>query len=246
MKYYYIDESGDADFYGKRGKRLWELENWNNFLLLGMLETENRKLLREDILAFHRVLRDDKYFKGIASFGKPEHFFHAKDDHPEIRAEFFKFLRGRNDFKCYFSMVGKDAKVFDEQFKNNPKQFYFHVVEHLLKLKDYTEEDKHCFYLSRRTKHTHADFDKVIKNAVDYKMAGTNLNYKADVVKSSEFPELSVIDYMLWAVQRGRLKGEFRFLDALSDKVDGIVYADGSLINFGNDKMSVEYFIKWV
>src|SRR5690606_1173546 len=163
----------------------------------------------------------------------------------EIRAEFFKFLRSRNDFKCCFSMVGKDAKVFDQQFKRNPKQFYFHVVEHLLKLKDYNEKEKHSFYLSRRTKHTHADFDKVIKNAVDYKMKGKNLSYNADVVKSSEFPELSVIDYMLWAVQRVRLKGEFRFLDALSDKVDGIVYAEGSLINCENNKMSVEGFINW-
>jgi len=246
MKYYYIDESGDADFYGKRGRQLWELESWNNFLLLGMLETGNRKRLRKDILTFHQALKNDKYFRGIASFDQPGHFFHAKDDHPEIRAEFFKFLRYRNDFKCYFSMVGKDARVFDQQFSRNPKQFYFHVVEHLLKLKDYNEGEKHSFYLSRRTKHTNADFDKVIQNAVDYKMTGKNLNYKADVVNSSEFPELSVIDYMLWAVQRAKVKGEFRFLDALSDKVNGIVYAEGSLQNCNNNKMSAQDFVDWV
>jgi hypothetical protein len=36
-------------------------------------------------------------------------------------------------------------------------------------------------------------------------------------------PELSVIDYFLWAVQRKLMKGESRFFDALESKYETVV-----------------------
>ena len=36
-------------------------------------------------------------------------------------------------------------------------------------------------------------------------------------------PELSIIDYMIWADQRKLLKGEARFYEALKDKYETIV-----------------------
>ncbi len=45
--------------------------------------------------------------------------------------------------------------------------------------------------------------------------AGT---FKLEIVPSREMPELSIIDYMMWAVQRKLLKGEAHILEALKDK----------------------------
>jgi hypothetical protein len=36
-------------------------------------------------------------------------------------------------------------------------------------------------------------------------------------------PELSIIDYLMWAVQRKLLKGESRYFDALKDKYETVL-----------------------
>lgn len=47
--------------------------------------------------------------------------------------------------------------------------------------------------------------------------------YNCDVVLSSEYPELSVIDYMLWSLQRYIRKNESRFYEALLPKYNLII-----------------------
>lgn len=243
QKFYFLDESGDADFFGKKGKRLWETEQWHPVLIMGLLETSNRKQLRKDIVEFHTNLPKDTYYNGICSLGKENHFLHARADHPEVRAAFFQFLRSRNDFMLYFSIVEKDPEIFISTFNKKPNSFYFHVVEHLLKMPPFRDNDTHAFYLSRRTKNTHADFDRVLKTALVKEMSAGDLRYSADIVKSSEYPELSVIDYMLWSMQRWVMKGEARFLKTFSDRIGGIVCGKGELNNTEINKLTLEEFL---
>jgi hypothetical protein len=47
--------------------------------------------------------------------------------------------------------------------------------------------------------------------------------YSCSVVRSGDFPELSVVDYMLWALQRYILKGEGRYFMALEKHYDKIL-----------------------
>jgi hypothetical protein len=42
-------------------------------------------------------------------------------------------------------------------------------------------------------------------------------------VQSKEMPELSIIDYLMWAVQRDLLKGESRYFDALKSKYETVL-----------------------
>jgi hypothetical protein len=49
------------------------------------------------------------------------------------------------------------------------------------------------------------------------------IKYTLEIVPSSEMPELSIIDYLMWAVQRNLLKGESRYFDALKDKYVSVV-----------------------
>ena len=44
------------------------------------------------------------------------------------------------------------------------------------------------------------------------------INYKLDIVSSKETPELSIIDYLMWAIQRKIIKKEERYFEALKDK----------------------------
>lgn len=226
-KFYFIDESGDADFFGKRGKKLWENEGWNPLLVMGLLETENRKEFRRDIKQFHEKLLKDSFFKGIHSFRKGKHYFHAREDHPEIRSAFFQFLRTRKDFRCYFVIGNKNPEQFISEFEKNTTRFYFHLVRQLVDLPRYISSDIHHFYLSRRNKTTNERFNQVLEDALCKEMKEDRLIYESEIVKSLEYPELWVVDYMLWAVQRKLLKGEARFLNALADKVVQIYTIEG-------------------
>ena len=50
-----------------------------------------------------------------------------------------------------------------------------------------------------------------------------SMKYNLEIVPSKEMPELSVIDYLMWAVQRKLLTGESRYFDALQSKYETIV-----------------------
>lgn len=226
-KFYFIDESGDADFFGKRGKRLWEIDGWNPLLIMGLLETDNRKRLRKDVQQFHEKLLKDPYYEGIHSFEKVQHFFHARSDHPEVRAAFFQFLRNRDDFNCFFVIRYKDPQNFIAEFEKSTTKFYFYVIKQLIDLPEFKQSDKHKFYLSRRNKTTNDRFNQVLEDALCKEMYEERLSYEAEIVKSEEYPELWIIDYMLWAVQRCLLKKEKRFLNALANKVSFIQDNEG-------------------
>lgn len=218
-KYYFIDESGDAEFFGKRGIKLWEQNGWQPFLIMGLLETENRKQLRKDVESFHEDILKDPLYEGIHSLETGRHFFHARGDHPEIRSAFFQFLKKREDVTCYFVIAKKNPHQFVDEFDKSATKFYFHLIKRLLELPKFNKAENHHFYLSRRNKTTTEHFDDVLKNALQQEMSEEQLNYQAEIVKSSEYPELCVIDYLLWALQRYLIKGEKRFLKAIEDKV---------------------------
>ena len=206
---------------------------------MGLLETNDRKQLRKDVIEFHKSILSDVYYNSIDSMKDHNHFFHARADHTDVRAAFFQFLRSRSDFKCYFSIVEKEPVRFIEIFDKKPTKFYFHAVELLLELPIYNYLDEHSFYLSRRTKTTNEDFDRVIQSALNKEMQQENILYSADIVKSSEYPELCVIDYMLWALQRWIMKGESRFIKAMYDK---IAYVSNSKSGV-SEKMTIDAFL---
>lgn len=186
---------------------------------MGLLEIENRKQLTKDVERIHEEILKDPLFGGIHSLEKENHFFHARGDHPEIRGAFFQFLKKREDIKCYFVIAHKSPEQFINEFEKSATKFYFHLIKRLLDLPLFEKEEKHHFYLSRRNKTTNEHFDNVLKDALRKEMSVEQLNYQAEIVKSSEYPELCVIDYMLWALQRYIIKGEKRFLKAMEDKI---------------------------
>jgi hypothetical protein len=58
------------------------------------------------------------------------------------------------------------------------------------------------------------------------------IQYKCNLVLSSQCPEMSIIDYLLWALHRYIIKGEKRFFAAIESKfpwiLDAYDFRDGS------------------
>lgn len=224
--YFFIDESGDPNFYGKGKKLLVGNEGYQPLLLIGMIETENRKLLRKSILEFQKNLEADPLFKSLHSI-KPGWYLHAIEDHPDIRTKFVSHLRSLDGFRTFIVIGRKDVKRFARKHNNNPVEFYYDMLYHLLKDRLRDESVTYHLYLAKRQKTKMTFFEESVIKAIDRdnqrRKNPIKVTYKCDVVLSSEYPELSVIDYMLWSLQRYIRKNESRFYEALLPKYNLII-----------------------
>lgn len=226
-KYIFIDESGDADFYGSKKRLLVGTDGFQPYLIIGMIETPNRKILRKAVISFMENIKNDILFNSIPSVASSKGWYvHARGDHPEVRLKFFEFLRELEGFKVHIAIARKDLSIFNRKHNNNPSEFYFDVLHHLLANKMTDKTIHYQLYLSQRGNNSMARFSDAVAKAIkkdQSQLEDSKVLYSLEIIPSDITPELSIIDYMIWAVQRKLLKGEIRFFEALKEKYETII-----------------------
>ena len=225
-RFLFIDESGDPAFYGNRKKLLVGTEGFQPYLIIGMIETTDRKVLRKAVVSFMKNIQADSLYNTIPSVNSDKGWFvHARGDHPEIRAKFFELLRNLSGFKAHIVIAKKDLNIFTRKHNGNPTEFYYDVLQHLLndRLKD--NNCRYNLYLAQRGNNSLHRFQQAVDKALaagESKPEG-NIKYNLEIVSGKEMPELSIIDYLIWAVQRNLLKGESRYFEALKSKYETVI-----------------------
>ena len=82
-RFLFIDESGDPAFYGNRKKLLVGTEGFQPYLIIGMIETTDRKVLRKAVVSFMKNIQADSLYNTIPSVNSDKGWFvHARGDHP--------------------------------------------------------------------------------------------------------------------------------------------------------------------
>lgn len=238
--YLFFDECGDPEFYGHRKKLLVGSEGFQPLLILGMVETSNRKALRSAVTSLQSKILADSLYNSIFSVSQPNWFFHARSDHSEVRAQFFQFLRTlRPSDLSFHAVIGrKDLQIFNRKHNNNPSEFYFDLVAHLLEGRLHPEK-QYSIYLAGKAKTTLHQLTAAVEKAIDKEAAKRGLfaqqiQYKCSIEPSKQMPELSVVDYFLWALQRYLLKGELRFWQTVEFLADSVTDLYGETPNTYN------------
>lgn len=225
-QYFFIDECGDPEFFGRGKTLLVGTKGYQPLLILGLIETSNRKILHKAVEAFCNELKQDVLFKSIPSLSQPSWFLHAKNDHPEVRSEFFKFLRRYEGIRFHAVIARKDLSIFRKKHHNNASEFYFDVIKHLLQPLIKTD-NQYSIYLSHKPKSTNEKLIDAIEKAIDRNVQILNhsnpIPYTSTIEKSNFLFELSVVDYFLWALQRYIYKKEIRFWEAIEPSVGTVV-----------------------
>ena len=224
--YLFIDESGDPVYYGNRKKLLAGIAGFQPYLIIGMIETDNRKALRKAVVNFMDSIKADSLYNSIPSIATDKGWYvHARGDHPEIRAKFFELLRNLEGYKAHIVIAKKDLNIFTRKHNNNPTEFYFDVLHHLLNGRLNDAGRHYNLYLSQRGNNSIRRFQEAVTKAVETDKANTigAIQYNLEIVQSKEMPELSIIDYLMWAVQRNLLQGESRYFDALKSKYETVL-----------------------
>ena len=63
--YLFIDESGDPFFFANRNKLLVGTEGFQPYLIIGLIQTDNRKALRKAVVSFMENIKADKMYNSI-------------------------------------------------------------------------------------------------------------------------------------------------------------------------------------
>lgn len=215
-RYLFIDESGDPNFFGKSKKLLIGHEGYQPLLIIGLIVTEDRRALRKSVLSFRDSILVDPLYRSIPSIQKSDDWLpHARGDHPEIRSKFFEHIRSLEGYKAHIIIGRKDIDIFSSKHNSKPQEFYFDLLYHLLSKKLTKSVSDYHIYLAHRQKTGIPLFKKAVDRvAIELDRAG---EFKYDLVKSSQYPELSIVDYLIWALQRYIFKNEARFFQALED-----------------------------
>jgi len=226
--YLFIDECGDPNFYGKRQKLLVGTEGFQPLLLVGLVATEDRRKLRQDVLDFRAEILADPLYNSIFSIRTNPHWLpHARGDHPDVRAKFFEKIRSMEGFKTYVVIARKKLDLFQRKHNSSASEFYFDVLYHLMKDRLNDPDADYSIYLAHRDKKSTHRFTAAVEQAIlrdnSRRKEPIQVRYRCDMAPSNNFPEMSVVDYLLWGLQRYIVKQEERFFKSVIDKYNLII-----------------------
>jgi len=227
--HYYVDETGDGNIFGKRGKVIIGSEGCSRFFMLGILHVENPESLTKQLKDLRSKLLMDPYFKNVPSI-QPETqktalVFHAKEDIPEVRREVFALLRSCQDLHFY-AVVSEKQKVLeyvryrneaDQSYRYHPNELYDYMVQRLFRGKFHNAEHFKIFFARRgrsdRTGALHSAINSAQKGFYEKQGIGSAAQITIHSTAPHTSPGLQASDYFLWALQRLFELGEDRYLN---------------------------------
>ncbi len=238
---FYVDEAGDGVLFGPKGRDRLLDPNAPQFFMLGMVRCANDDEMSERLSLLRSELQANPLYATIPSM-RPEarktaRAFHAKDDHPEIRAKVFELLL-EMDFR-FFAVI-KDMRVvrgyvenrnrMHADYRYHPNELYDLTVRMLFKQRLHTH-GRYGITFARRGK---SDRTKTLREELEKTrlcfLAEQSKNHAPDIGIRPAYPWeaacLQVADYCLWALQRCYERREARFLHALWSKVSLVLDVD--------------------
>ncbi len=229
----FLDEAGDTTFFGK-GKVpfVGKVEGVSLSFILGMVKFKEPLLpIREKIIELQKEIEKDDYLKDVPSIrkntDKSGFYFHAKDDVPEVREKFFKFIKSI-DFSFEAVVGRKIYEIFANKHNSNESEFYADLLSHLIKNK-FEIGGKLILNVSQRGKSTkNTNLMKAIETAQKrFKKTKPEKDFITDIVFNVQYPTteplLTIPDYLCWTVQRVIERGDLRYYNFLESKISLII-----------------------
>ena len=230
----FIDEAGDTTFFGKGRQGIVGKNGVSKTFCLGMVQIkEGFDELRAKIAQKSLEIEKSPYYskvpsvkKRIQKYGK--FVFHAKDDLPELRKEFYDFILKQN-FSLQVVVGRKVLSLYINKHNANGNEFYADLLSHLIK--DKLNNHKVVLNIAERGSSTsavnlrkaQAKAEERAKKSPKYSQNKTLGKIAFNVQPYYADPILCLADYCLWAVQRIFERGETRFYDYICEKISLVV-----------------------
>ncbi len=230
----FIDEAGDPTLFNKKGVSLVGNDGCSSFFMIGKLEVADPVGLGASMEALRRDLLADSYFAGVPSFQphrqKTAHFFHAKNDLPEVRYEVFKLLRAAgDDLRFHVVIYDKLALLKREQAKRAAAGRYrykqdaiYDALIQSLFAKFHRLADRYEVCVAKRGKKSRnqaimgaiRDADREFEEKFGFSRGGDEV-WNLTISDPKQTVCLQAVDYFLWGTQRFYERKEDRYLNML-------------------------------
>jgi len=219
----YVDETGDPNFYAKGRKLIVGTEGCSRTFGLGFLRTADPHTLRQRLSDLHSTLLADRYLAAVPSMKKTRMAFHAKDGCPEVRKAVFQCLDGC-DFSVHVVIARKLESIFVSTLRQSQDAFYDDLTSGLFERQLHLAARNTIMFARRGDKAK----QHVLRSAVEAGIASFRNKYpnaglttvEVQTAYAGEEPLLQAADYALWAVQRAFERGEMRYFEFLSSKIE--------------------------
>lgn len=228
----FLDESGDTTFYGKNKRTIIGNEGVSKCFILGMVKFKtNLEPIRQSILQLQKEVENDDFYKDVPSVKKKiligGYYFHAKDDIPEIREKFFRFVKTLN---CTFEAVvaRKNTELYESRHEGKETLFYADILSHLLKNK-FSKYEKFVLNIASRGKSTkNHNLERSLQIAQarfinNHPEKDIQTKIVFNVNEQTNEPLLNVADYFCWSVQNVFENGNIRFYNYLQEKISSVI-----------------------
>ncbi len=229
----FLDEAGDMTFYGKGRVPILGEHGVSHCFILGMVKFHTDILpIRQKLFEMQNSIPQNPYYKNVPSVlkrvNKGGFYFHAKDDLPELRKEFFDFIQTL-DCSFYAVVARKNYGIFERKHHGKSNEMYADLLSHLIEEEQYDNSERIVYNIASLQSTT--DFVN-LKSAFDKaKIRYKQVNPTQEFEKKIDFnvqpfaiePLLSVVDYLCWAVQRKYETGETRFMNYMESKIVKII-----------------------
>ncbi len=246
-KYYFVDETGDFNLFNKKGQIIAGNVGVSNFLMVGVADIPNPFAFSQRTEELRKNLLTDPYYKDVPSM-QPDNkktalLFHAKNDLPEVRREFFKLLK-TTGIKVVVAIrrkieLAKFAKTYFQLTGNKltENDIYDDLIKRLFRNMLHKDEENIIVFSKRGESNRNKALAKAIERAkLNFEKAYSKKSDKQVKIYSASAHEhagLQAIDYYLWALQRFFERQETRFYEYLQN--------DFRLIMDLDDKRNNEY-----
>ena len=234
----FLDEAGDMTFYGKGRVPILGEQGVSQCFILGMVKFHTDILpIRKKLFEMQNSIPVNPYYENVPSVvkrvKKGGFYFHAKDDLPELRKEFFDFIKTL-DCSFYAVVARKNYGIFERKHHGKSNEMYVDLLSHLL-IEEFNTDEKLILNIAELDSSTHAqNLEKAVEMA---RGIGQTKKVTCNTWKFKDDPLLSIADYMCWTVQRIFETGETRFYNYMKNKIgkiwdiydkEGQVYVQGN------------------
>lgn len=247
IRNYYVDESGDLTLFDKKGKIIVGKDGVSKIFMIGLVYFDNPVEVENKLQELRNNLLVDEKYKNIPSMqpsvGKTALYFHAKNDHSEIRKQVFQLLPHLNSkvlivirrkYELAKTAQGL-AYVTNNQSKIQNNDIYDDLVTRLFKnMLHQADENKIIFARLGKSERRQALANAIRKAKSNFErqwQKGHDVPTTIEVATSSQEIGLQVIDYYLWALQRLYEKNDDSFFTPLINNYSMIMDLDDTKNN---------------
>lgn len=195
-------------------------------LILGLVEVSDPIPLRQAIQKLQSEIVNDPYFADFPSIQQTKVAFHAKDDVPEVRFQFYKLLANLN-FQAQFVVARKIERVFRNNFHSKEYEFYDHLITRLFEGKLHKHARNLIYFAKRGSRNRQAPIESAIEKSIQMFEQKWNTTVNTQTVVQAQSPAgepcLSIADYMNWAVFRAFTRKEMHYFETVREKVSLLI-----------------------